>query len=135
MAGKIVLPKDIDVAVLIHGDLHCDLRSGVESRVTGPGEVHWRGESNAPVARAAEKNIRGSIEVRTILPDHIDGAAGVHCNARVEREASTVGDALWGRKRFAIRRTAEQDIRVRVGIIFPHHVDVPTQIHGELWSE
>src|SRR6266403_1823637 len=129
MAGNIIFPNDIDVAVLIHGDLRI-------YRATSVGGEHLRPRKRGPtVVRAAEDHIRGSKEVRTILPDHIDGAAGVHCNARVEREASTVGDALWGRKRSAIRRTAEQDIRVRVGIIFPDHVDVPTQIHGELWSE
>src|SRR5882724_3479432 len=180
MAGNIILPSHINVAVLIHGDLriyraissvggehlrrrerdasvardaraaepngevtsvalpnnadvaggiHCDLRDGVESRDNFLGEIYWRGESITPIGRTAEKDIRGTIEVRSILPDHIDAAAGIHCNARVEREASTVGDALWRRKRRSpIGRTAKQDIRVRVGIIFPHHVDVPTQI-------
>src|SRR5229473_4060660 len=125
MAGKIVLPNDIDVAVLIHGDLriyratsvggehrrrrergatvaraaepdgevtsvalpddadvagvmHCDLRSGVESRATGPGEVHWSGESITRIARAAEKDIRGSKEVRTFFQNKMVVAAVFH---------------------------------------------------------
>jgi len=121
---SVALPNNADVA----GGIHCDLRDGVESRDNRLGEVYWRGESITPIVRAAEEHIRGSkksglsCQTTLMVPPESTAMRGL------KEKPALLETPLWGRKRSAIRRTAEQDIRVRVGIIFPHHVDVPTQI-------
>src|SRR6267154_285756 len=69
-----------------------------------------------------------------IHPDHIDGALAIHANSRTVRVAHRVRQRLRQESQSAIGGSAEQDIGVVGGIIFPHHIDVPGCVHRSLRS-
>jgi len=181
MAGNIIFPNDIDVAVLIHGDLriyratsgggehlrprkrgptvaratepngevtsvalpnnadvaggiHCDLRDGVESRDNRLGEVYWRGESITPIVRAAEEHIRVlkksglSCQTTLMVPPESTAMRGL-------KEKPALLETPFGAENVPPSVERLNKILEFVSVSSPHHVDVPTQIHGELWSE
>src|SRR5882762_4099793 len=69
-----------------------------------------------------------------VHPGHVDGACLIHANSRTVRVAHRVRQRLRQESQSAIGGSAEQDIGVVGGIIFPHHIDVPGCVHRSLRS-